>query len=353
MKILIIGAGSMGAALTFPLAANGHSPVLYGTEFDADTLKRLRNGEAHPKLDRRLPGSVELKGPEGLEAALSGAGVVLLAINTKGILPVMKALLPHLGQSVPLITVAKGLVDLDGDALPVTAAIRTYMEREGLTRPPSVACLAGPSIAAEVAREVPTIVHLACRDEESGCRLADAFSGPRFQCRYSPDLTGIETCTAYKNIYTIALSWPTGLSEQDDSGSQTNLKALLFLQSLNEIQRLVVAAGGDPETALGIAGLGDLVTTDDAGRNGAFGRLLGSGNSSGEALRELAGEGIRTIEGYETAKPGLSYARSLSDTLEERLPLLHEIHEVLHSGKSVREAIDSLALAEIATTKRA
>ena len=348
MKLLVIGAGSMGAALTFPLAANGHSPVLYGSEFDADTLKRLRDREAHPKLERRLPASVELKGPENLKEALSGAKVVLLAINTKGILPVMKVLLPHLDQSVPLISVAKGLVDLDGNAFPVVTAIRAYMKRQGLPHPPSVACLAGPSIAAEVARGVPTIVHLACEDEASGRKLAYAFSGPRFQCRYSPDLTGIETCAAYKNIYTIALSWPTGLSEQDDSGSQTNLKALLFLQSLKEIQRLIVAADGDPETALGIAGLGDLVTTDDAGRNGAFGRLLGSGKSSEEALRELAGEGIRTIEGYETTKPGLSYARSLSDTLEKQLPLLHEIHEVLHSGKSVRQAIDSLPLAEMA-----
>lgn len=332
----------MGSALTVPLAANGHSPVLYGTRFDTETLKRIRKGRPHPRLGQRLPQAVDLRDPDELEEAVHGAGAAILATNSEGVLPLMEKLAPRLDASIPLVTIAKGLVEMDGEPLPVHAAVQQLLSRQRVA--PSVAALAGPSIAAEVARQVPTLACLACQEPEVGCRLTHALSTRRFHCRPSTDAIGVGICSAFKNIYTIALSWPKGLGDRDDSPEQANLKAILFLQTLAELRKLVRAAGGKPETVTGEAGLGDLVTTGEAGRNGQLGRLLGSGRSTEQALRELADKGIRTVEGHQTASLGHRYADRLNLSPRKHLPLLHQIHAVLHSGKPVREAIDSLPL---------
>ncbi|HKK18120.1 MAG TPA: hypothetical protein VJ952_05510, partial [Opitutales bacterium] len=223
-------------------------------------------------------------------------------------------------------------------------AIQKRMEMEGIGSGPSVACLVGPTIAYEIARKVPTLVQLASSEPDSARNIAQAFSTSYFHCRQSPDLAGVETCAAYKNIYTIALSWPAGLSEDDGCGDQTNLKAILFLQTMHELRQLVAASGGDPETVSGIAGIGDLVTTAESGRNGKLGKLLGSGQSVNEALDTMAESGIQTIEGYEAAKLGIRRAEAFFDSVSSRLPLLHGIHQVIHSKKSVREVIDSFEL---------
>lgn len=352
MRVTILGAGAMGAALTFPVATKCNTPVLYGTKFDKETLDQLRDGKPHPKLRQQLPDEdVELRYPDDLEGAIEGAEICILGVNTSGILPLMNALLPHLKESIPLVIIAKGLVDLEGKALPAASAARGYLRMKAVPHPPPVVSMVGPSIAAEVADIVPTIVHVASENEDSARQVAEFLSTPRFHCRYDADAKGIEICSAYKNIYTIALSWPAGLSEQDGPEKQSNLKSILFLQTLDEMRLLSLAAGGRADTPWSIAGLGDLLTTAESGRNGAFGKKLGSGKSTDEALDELAGQGIRTIEGYETAKLGLDHARALDPDIPNRLPLLRAINDVINGDHSVRQALDSLDLGKIAMTR--
>ena len=49
-KILILGAGTMGTALTVPLCQNGMEVNLLGTEFDAEILEEMVRTKQHIHL---------------------------------------------------------------------------------------------------------------------------------------------------------------------------------------------------------------------------------------------------------------------------------------------------------------
>lgn len=67
--ITVLGAGFMGAAVTFPLAAVGHEVRLWGTWLDDPLLEACRRGP-HPRLHLSLPPAVRLFGADELEPVL-------------------------------------------------------------------------------------------------------------------------------------------------------------------------------------------------------------------------------------------------------------------------------------------
>ena len=47
-KILSIGAGVMGTAITVPAVSNGHEARLVGTNFDEDIINSINKNSSHP-----------------------------------------------------------------------------------------------------------------------------------------------------------------------------------------------------------------------------------------------------------------------------------------------------------------
>lgn len=350
MKVSVLGAGAMGSALTVPLADNDHEVLLWGSEYDESILTALRRGEDHPRLGVQLPDQVELLDPEGLGTAVSRADLLVLGVSSGGVVPVTRRIAPFLEEEVPLVSIAKGLVEYRDQPWFIHEGIRRVLEDEGVEGDPVVVGVGGPSIAAELAGRSRTAVTYASFDETALDRIASAFRTDYYNVKTTTDLNGLAVCVGYKNAYSISLAWPDGLTERgrkDAPGNMTNLKAILFLRTMDELEKLAGMVDGEQKTVRGLAGLGDLVTTSSAGRNGKFGRLLGSGLSVKEALEELERQGVGVIEGYETADAGWDLAQSLmenQDTLHERFPLLREINLVLYGDKPVEEAVDRIRL---------
>ena len=123
-------------------------------------------------------------------------------------------------------------------------------------------------------------------------------------------MIGIETCAAFKNFFSIAVGWAHGAMariEPAENGAQNNNAAsLIFDQSVREMMTLTKALKGRPESVWGMAGVGDLYVTCQAGRNSRLGNQLGRGLTYREALAgPLKGE---TVEG---ADLGISTAEAL------------------------------------------
>src|SRR5690606_31637659 len=112
-----------------------------------------------------------------------------------------------------------------------------------------------------------------------------------------------------------------------------NARAGLITRGLNEMQRLNAALGGQAETIMGLAGLGDLVLTctGDLSRNRRLGLALGQGKSVAEAERAMG----PVVEAGPTAEEVMRPARR--HDLE--LPISAEVQRVLHGGGTPEEGL--------------
>jgi glycerol-3-phosphate dehydrogenase (NAD(P)+) len=227
-----------------------------------------------------------------------------------------------LDPGAALILAAKGI---ENDTL---ATMTTVAVEETSLSPCAV--LSGPSFALEVARGDPTAVVVACEDLDRASALQQEISHGGLRLYTNADVAGVQLAGALKNVFAIAAGVITGL------GLGSNTVAALITRSLAEMRRLGSAAGGRRETFDGLAGLGDLVLTCTGAlsRNRRLGEQLGRGLSMDEALSGMTqvAEGVRT---------SLS-AKDLASQHSVEMPIVDQVHAVLHLGRSPREAISEL-----------
>lgn len=257
---------------------------------------------------------------------MEGADIIGLGVSSAGVRWAAQALRPHVSPSRPIVMVTKGL-DLSGGAL------RTLPDLLGSLLPPCPppVAIAGPCIAGELARRVPSAVLFTGRDPEVARDLAEACRGDYYNVFVEPDVVGAEVCAALKNAYAMGIALSAGLHERaggtDGSVAMHNTESAVLAQSVFEMRRVIAALGGNPDVASGLGGVGDLDVTCNGGRTGRFGRLLGLGLGRGEAIRRMEGATLECLEILDVmrqALPGLAR----SGRLEGGLPLLEHLAEV-------------------------
>jgi glycerol-3-phosphate dehydrogenase (NAD(P)+) len=330
-RVVIVGAGMMGSALAWPLADAGHTVTLIGTPLDGEVVDAVRRGEPHPKLGLRLPSAATAAPPTELEAACRGADAIAVGVSSAGIPWAASALAGKLRPSLPLFMITKGLVwnghalcclpDALRDALPDAA--RLGVEPVGV---------AGPCIAGELARGAETMVVLTGRDPGAVERVRALLAGKLYHPRASADVIGVEICAALKNAYALGIALPIGMNEARGGSTGSiglhNLESAIFAQAVREMARVVQLAGGDPGSAYGLAGVGDLDVTCNGGRTGRFGRQLGLGVGRDRAIAALAGATLECLEILAVMRPALSAWRASGALGAGELPLLDHLAAV-------------------------
>jgi glycerol-3-phosphate dehydrogenase (NAD(P)+) len=201
---------------------------------------------------------------------------------------------------------------------------------ETAAAPAEVVVLAGPSLAREVALEKPTAVLAASQNPEEARIIQQRFATARFRVYRSEDPLGVELATSLKNVVALAAGIAAGL----DLGANT--LGALVTRGLAEITRLGLALGARLETFLGLAGVGDLVTTCSSplSRNHTLGEALGRGQRLEDALRSMTmvAEGVRTAHA----------AVQLAERVGVEVPIASQVHRILAEGLDARAALDEL-----------
>ncbi len=329
MNISILGAGAMGSALAI-LLCEKNSVTLWGSEYDIKLLEKIKHGEEHPRIQAKVPESVKILFPDQLQEAVKHAEIVVLAVSTAGVKPMTEKIKNLLSKEQILVAVTKGLVEENGNIVTVAEFLEKNL-------PSPVVAISGPSIAREVANKNFTKVVFSSRSQEALEKCKSAFETEFYRIETTFDIIGCELCSALKNIYSIILAWPKGL-EKSRKIKMSNLLGVLVSKALEEISSIVENFGGKKETVYGLAGIGDIICTIGAGRNGMFGELLGEGKTAEEALAILKEKGVGVIEGYEN----LPKVRKLVESFENELTLFKSLCEVVYENKSVEEAIKEL-----------
>lgn len=325
-KIAILGAGSWGTALSIVLARSPrkHEIMLWARDAGlATTLQNTRENQLY-LAGCRLPDSVQPT--DSLRSALERADTVVSAIPAAHVRTIFHAALPHLRETVPVVSATKGLEPLTH--LRMSEVLKAVLAANFLAQ---VAVLSGPSFAAEAARGEPTAVVVAANAEKSpalASAIQSEFAAPGFRLYTNDDVLGVELAGAMKNVIAIAAGACQGL------GLGANALAALVTRGLAEMTRLSVALGAKPETMAGLAGLGDLVLTctGKLSRNRHVGCELGAGRTLGDIL---TGMRHMVAEGIATTAPLLALARQHSIDL----PITEQVDAILHHGLSPREAI--------------
>jgi glycerol-3-phosphate dehydrogenase (NAD(P)+) len=336
--IAIVGAGMMGSALSAPLAANGHELRLVGTPLDDEIIRELKAGAPHPKLRAPVPG-VSAHFASELSQALDGAEAIALGVSSAGVAWAAEALGPELARApLPLLMVSKGLVWQDArlDVLPDVFRARLPAAAADQVWPVGVA---GPCIAGELLRCVPTSVVFTGRSLPACEAWAKLARGSFYFVHTSADVVGVETCAALKNAFAMGVGFGAGLHEArggaQGSVAHHNYESAVFGQAILEMQRVVALSGGDPQSAVGLPGSGDLMVTCNGGRTGRFGKWLGLGLSLPEAIEKMDGATLECLEVLRELDQALRHLDEHGKTSPSELPLLRHLTDVALRGAAV------------------
>ena len=85
-NILILGAGSMGTAFSFPCSDNNHVVSIIGTHLENDFIDQINSKNKHPVLDCEVPKSVKFLKFEKLGQEINKeVDLIVVAVTSKGI----------------------------------------------------------------------------------------------------------------------------------------------------------------------------------------------------------------------------------------------------------------------------
>ncbi len=318
-RIGIIGAGAWGTALAITARRAGRQVIIQAHEPRVvDAINRdHENVDFLPgiPLDPQIRATAD-------PAEAADADAVLLTVPAQHLRTVAVQAAPGWKAGVPAVVCAKGIED-------TTCALMHEVAGEALPEA-VVAVLSGPSFAAEVARDQPTAVTVACADPVVREQVPAALGTRRFRIYSSMDVIGAEVGGAVKNVLAIACGIVQGRSMGD------NARAALITRGLAEIARLATAKGARPETLMGLSGMGDLVLTCNnmQSRNFSLGVRLGRG----EALTKILAARTAVTEGVFSAASVTELARRL----DVDMPICAAVDAVLNAGAGLDTTIAGL-----------
>ncbi|MBD1564629.1 NAD(P)H-dependent glycerol-3-phosphate dehydrogenase [Vibrio sp. S12_S33] len=322
IAMTVIGAGSYGTSLAISLARNGANVVLWGHE--VEHMARLEaeraNHEFLPNID--FPPSLIIE--SDLQKAVQASRDLLVVVPSHVFGIVLKSLKPHLGESSRICWATKGLE-------PETGRLLKDVAHDVIGDHYSLAVLSGPTFAKELAMGMPTAISVASPDEQFVKELQEKIHCSKtFRVYANSDFIGMQLGGAVKNVIAI------GAGMSDGIGFGANARTALITRGLAEMCRLGAALGAQPETFMGMAGLGDLVLTctDNQSRNRRFGLALGQGKEVDTAQQEIG----QVVEGYRNTKE----VWVLAQRMGVEMPIVEQIYQVLYQGKDARMAAQDL-----------
>lgn len=327
----VIGAGNFGSAIANLLAR--HNPVLlYARDLDVvNHIMDTHENRGHTMHKQITP-------INDLEYLANSCDVIFPIVPSSHFRSMMKKLSPHLHPYHVLIHGTKGL-DI---ALPNGQTIETVHKLDRtqvktmseVIREESVVirvgCLAGPNLSKELAERHPAATVIASPFNEVisiGKRL---LRNDRFQVYGNNELIGVELAGVLKNIIAIASGALSGM------GYGENARGLLISRGVVEMIHVGKAMGGDVKAFLGVAGIGDLVTTSNStlSRNFQVGYKLAQGMSLKEILESTSeiAEGVNTVR----------IIKKCAYYYDLRAPITSTLYKVLFENLTVKQAISYL-----------
>lgn len=350
-NVAVLGAGYMGSAITFPLTDNGIKVNLWGTWLDDKLIESSING-AHPKLKKPLNFGVSCFYSGNLKQAIKDAEAIFIGVASEGFVNIFELLVNNIepDRDYIFLKLTKGLVEYEDRIMRTSEAARLIYYKKFPDREKSrlkahifsITSVGGPVRALDLANRTLSASVYGIQDDQIQNHLK-MFSTDYYRIFPVHDYTGVEICSTFKNIYSIAAGICDGLFKKTLAGFYHNAVAFLFNQAVLEIKHIVKIAGGNPQTAIGLAGMGDLHVTSVAGRNRRYGEMVGGGIEPGTAFKKMFDEG-EYGEGYMALKLVVPWLSNFNVSIAGELPLLNLLNNIVSMGLDPAAELKAFAL---------
>ena len=241
-NIYFYGGGAWGQALAISLASIGHSSTLIVSD-------KSREQEINNHISKRFP-EIQLSNlitastENREELALSD--LIFITTESKRVIKSIKEIVSFNDKANIVIT-SKGFADNSG----------TLFNQIIKEQFPSIklSVLTGPTFADEIAKNQPAAAIVASEDLTNAKSICQLFHNSNLRLYPSNDIKGASIAGAVKNIIAIGAGIIHGLGLGD------NAKAALITRGISETSSLIEKLGGNPQTAFGLAGIGDMSLT--------------------------------------------------------------------------------------------
>ena len=278
-NIGVIGAGSMGTAISQTICENTQKVLLYAKRVEvANSINNTNcNKEYFP--DVRLKDNIvavndlnELKNSEVIFLTLPSSTIREMAHNLKDII----------SDECIIVSTAKGLEKESNKRM-------SEIIEEEIGRPAVV--LSGPNIAAEMVSMGFSSTSIACKNKQYLEKVKKLLSTPKFKVSTTDDVIGVEYCGVIKNVIAISQGICEGMKIND------NARFSVFTKTYNETKDLIEKLGGNRNTVDDYCGFGDIITasTLNVSRNHTLGVLYGQKIVIDENASGILFEGKNTI----------------------------------------------------------
>ena len=322
-KVGIVGTTSWGTTLGILIARRGVDVRLWArTEAEAATMENSReNARFLPGVPFPASLTVSASAPD----VLSDADLVLIVVPSRTFRANVRQVRATLPSDAVIVSATKGIESGTGKRMSEVLADELPA---GLHE--GICALSGPNLSREIIGGKPASTVVASANFDAARAAQRIINSNLFRVYTNEDIVGVEFGGALKNIIALAAGVCDGLNYGD------NAKATVITRGLAEIGRLAEAAGANPLTLAGLAGMGDLIATCSStlSRNHYFGRRLASGESA-EAIRasmDNVAEGVDTTQG----------AITVAGRLGVEMPIAEAMHSVIFEGVPIERAVSAL-----------
>ncbi|MBO5317379.1 MAG: NAD(P)-dependent glycerol-3-phosphate dehydrogenase [Oscillospiraceae bacterium] len=320
-KIGVLGAGTWGMALARMLCVSGHEVMVWSAL--PQEVEEFAATRKHPNLPgMTIPQEIAFTG--NIEKVCTGKDILLFAVPSPFVRSTARKAAPYIPQGQIIVDVAKGI---EADTLmTMTQIIADELKNPSV----KLVALSGPTHAEEVAKDLPTTIVSACQDLQAAQLVQDVFFNTCMRVYTNEDVLGVELSGAMKNIIALAAGIAVGLGYGD------NTKAAIMTRGIAEIARLGIAMGCNPQTFLGLAGIGDLIVTATSihSRNNRCGMLLGQGVAPADAVKQVG----MVVEGINA----LPAAMRLAKQYNVEMPIVAAVNAVVEGTLPPNDAVQLL-----------
>lgn len=314
-KILIIGGGAMGSAFTFPCIDNKNE-VTITEPYNKTFIKNLSSKKKyHSSLKINLPKKIKYK-KYSTDLLKNKYDLVVVALSLSGINFISEEFKKSNIKS-PILILTKGLKYEKKKQKIFTISEDIKKTNKNI----NVSVLKGPCLAKELSNKKQTSVIVANKNIKTAKKICNMITTKYYLTETSKDVVGVEICSSIKNIYSMIIG----------AGDSLNMSSSLFKKSINEMIYITKYFKGKIETALGLAGVGDLYVSAAGGRNSKMGSYLGQGYTFNNAKRKFMPN--ETVEGEQLAREIAPFV--LKKIQQKKIPLMTKLIKSIINNKKL------------------